>query len=108
MMGLQEMAMQTYDDVIHPFACWVDGWDCRFKLNAPQNTLVEAEIKDSVIQYVKITVASKSIRKKVRLICKNAELTITNGSGKTVKAEISGDCISFDVIPGETYIIGGN
>lgn len=49
MIGLQEMLMQTVDEKIYLFPAWPEEWDVHFKLNGPQQTTVEAEIRDGKI-----------------------------------------------------------
>ncbi len=46
MINLQEMLMQTDGEKIYLFPTWKKDWDVKFKLHAPQNTVVEAELKD--------------------------------------------------------------
>ncbi|MEP4531656.1 MAG: DUF5703 domain-containing protein [Cyclobacteriaceae bacterium] len=53
--GLQEMLLQTNGDQILLFPAWPKEWDGHFKLHAPQNTIIEAEIKDGKANIVKIT-----------------------------------------------------
>jgi hypothetical protein len=49
MIGLQEMLMQTVDNRIYLFPAWPKEWDVHFKLHAPQQTTVEAILKDGKI-----------------------------------------------------------
>jgi hypothetical protein len=46
MIGLQEMLLQTDDRKIWLFPAWPKDKDVHFKLHAPYNTTVEAELKD--------------------------------------------------------------
>lgn len=46
MIGLQEMLLQTDDRKIFLFPAWPKDKDVHFKLHAPYNTTVEAELKD--------------------------------------------------------------
>jgi hypothetical protein len=46
MIGLQEMLLQTDDKKIMLFPAWPKNVDVHFKLHAPGNTLVEAELKN--------------------------------------------------------------
>ena len=46
MIGLQEMLMQTDGKKIMLFPAWPKNMDVHFKLHAPYNTTVEAEIKN--------------------------------------------------------------
>lgn len=50
MIGLQEMLMQTVDDKIYLFPAWPKDWNVHFKLHAPQQTTVEATLKNGEIQ----------------------------------------------------------
>lgn len=50
MIGLQEMLMQTHDDgKILLFPAWPADWNVHFKLHAPHQTTVEAELKDGKV-----------------------------------------------------------
>ncbi len=67
MIGLQEMLLQTTDDgKILLFPAWPKEWDVRFKLHAPKNTTVEAELKNGE---VKITKVIPDFRKNDIVIC---------------------------------------
>jgi len=46
MIGLQEILLQTNGDTIYLFPAWPQDWDVHFKLHAPKNTWVEAELKN--------------------------------------------------------------
>jgi hypothetical protein len=46
MIGLQEMLLQTDGEKIFIFPAWPKNVDVHFKLHAPYNTIVEAELKD--------------------------------------------------------------
>src|SRR5205085_9416256 len=46
MIGLQEMLMQVDDKKIYLLPSWPKEWDVHFKLHAPYNTTVEAELKN--------------------------------------------------------------
>jgi hypothetical protein len=54
MIGLQEMLMQVDDKKIFLFPAWPKNIDVHFKLHAPYNTTVEAEIKDSKVLFIKV------------------------------------------------------
>jgi len=60
MIGLQEMLMQVDDKKIFLFPAWKPNIDVHFKLKAPYNTTVEAEIKNGKIVTLNV---SPSIRK---------------------------------------------
>jgi Domain of unknown function (DUF5703) len=49
MIGLQEMLLQTADRKIFLFPAWPKNIDVHFKLHAPYNTTVEAEMKNGEI-----------------------------------------------------------
>ncbi len=52
---LQEMLMQTYQDKILLFPCWDINCDVDFKLFAPNNTVVEATLRNKVLVHLNIT-----------------------------------------------------
>jgi hypothetical protein len=54
MIGLQEMLMQTDDKKILLFPAWPKNIDVHFKLCAPYNTTVEAELKNGNITLLRI------------------------------------------------------
>jgi hypothetical protein len=55
MIGLQEMLLQSTDDgKILLFPAWPREWNVHFKLHAPQNTTVEAEIKNGKITVIQV------------------------------------------------------
>ena len=54
MIGLQEMLMQVDDKKIFLFPAWPKNIDVHFKLHAPYNTTVEAEIKDGKMISLKV------------------------------------------------------
>lgn len=60
MIALQEMLMQTNDDQILLFPAWPKEWDVKFKLHAPRNTIVEAELKNGKIKKVKVIPKSRA------------------------------------------------
>jgi hypothetical protein len=66
MIGLQEMLMQTIDHRILIFPAWPKDKDVHFKLHAPYNTTVEAELKNGKI--VKLIVLPENRRKDVEVI----------------------------------------
>ncbi|MGC4102828.1 DUF5703 domain-containing protein [Ferruginibacter sp.] len=55
MIGLQEMLLQVDDRKIFLFPAWPKNTDIHFKLNAPYNTTVEAEIKHGEITLLRVT-----------------------------------------------------
>ncbi len=54
MIGLQEMLLQVDDKKIMLFPAWPKNMDVHFKLNAPYNTTVEAEVKNGKVINVKV------------------------------------------------------
>jgi len=60
MIGLQEMLLQTIGDKIVLFPAWPREWDVDFKLHAPENTTVEAVLKDGEIITLKVIPESRS------------------------------------------------
>ncbi len=54
MIGLQEMLLQTNGDSIMIFPSWPKTIDVHFKLHAPGNTTVEAEIKKGQLVLLKV------------------------------------------------------
>lgn len=54
MIGLQEMLLQTDDKRILLFPAWPKNIDVHFKLHAPYNTTVEAELKNGKIVALKV------------------------------------------------------
>ena len=54
MIGLQEMLMQVHDKKIFLFPAWPKNVDVHFKLYAPYNTTVEAELKNGKINSLKV------------------------------------------------------
>ncbi len=54
MIGVQEMLLQTYGDKIYLFPAWPKDWDVHFKLHAPGNTIVEAELKNGEATILKV------------------------------------------------------
>ena len=54
MIGMQEMLLQTVDKRILLFPAWPKDKDVHFKLHAPYNTIVEAELKDGKIVLLKV------------------------------------------------------
>nr|WP_199074975.1 DUF5703 domain-containing protein [Pedobacter sp. ASV19] len=54
MIGLQEMLLQSYKDKIYLFAAWPGKWDVHFKLHAPQQTTVEAKLKDGKVVLLRV------------------------------------------------------
>lgn len=60
MIGLQEMLLQTAGDKIHLFPAWPLDRDISFKLHAPENTVVEASLKDGKLTQLTVTPAERA------------------------------------------------
>ena len=59
MIGLQEMLLQSHKEKIYLFPAWPKGWDVHFKLHAPQQTIVEAILKNGKIESLKVSPESR-------------------------------------------------
>jgi hypothetical protein len=59
MIALQEMLMQTDGKKIYLLPAWNCAWNVRFKLHAPYQTTVEAELKDGKIVNLKVSPAER-------------------------------------------------
>ena len=59
MIGVQEMLMQTVGEKIYVLPAWPKDWDVRFKLHAPQNTIVECEYIGGRITKMQVTPKSR-------------------------------------------------
>jgi len=68
MIGLQEMLMQVDDKEILLFPAWDKNRDVHFKLNAPYNTTVEAELKNGKL--VNLTVLPEARKNDVQVLLK--------------------------------------
>ncbi len=68
MIGLQEMLLQTNGDTIYLFPAWPQDWDVHFKLHAPKNTWVEADLKNGKVKIIQV---EPEFRKKDIEIMKN-------------------------------------
>ena len=71
MIGLQEMLLQTDDKRVLLFPAWPKNIDVHFKLHAPYNTTVEAELKNGKIITLKISPEER--KNDVEMMIKNAE-----------------------------------
>ena len=76
MIGLQEMLLQCEGDHLLLFPAWPAGWDVRFRLCAPHNTVVEAVLKDGRVTALKVTPASRL--KDVKLMLPGSENILKN------------------------------
>lgn len=54
MIGIQEMLLQTNDKQILLFPAWPKDKDIRFKLHAPYQTTIEAELSNGVLKTLKV------------------------------------------------------
>ncbi|PHN02424.1 DUF5703 domain-containing protein [Flavilitoribacter nigricans] len=54
MIGLQEMLVQSHGDKIYLFPAWPAEWDVRFKLHAPQDTRIEAELRNGQVNIIRV------------------------------------------------------
>jgi len=68
MIGLQEMLLQTDGQRILLFPAWPKVKDVHFKLHAPSNTTVEAELKDGKL--IKLIVLPEERKKDVEVMLK--------------------------------------
>lgn len=59
MIGLQEMLLQTPGNKILLLPAWPKDWDVDFKLHAPQQTTVEANVKHGKIVLLKVSPESR-------------------------------------------------
>ena len=57
--ALQEMVLQTIGDTIRVLPAWPKGLDVEFKLHAPENTVLEAAVKDGKLIKLKVTPESR-------------------------------------------------
>lgn len=69
MIGLQEMLLQTNGDSIYVFPAWPIEWDVHFKLHAPGNTTVEAQMKNGVVEIMQVEPAER--QKDIRIFNSN-------------------------------------
>jgi len=69
MIGLQEMLLQTTDEgKILLFPAWPREWNVHFKLHAPKNTTVEAELKDGKV--INLIVFPENRKKDIQILLK--------------------------------------
>jgi hypothetical protein len=69
MVGLQEMLLApdpAPSGKLYLFPAWPEAWDVRFKLHAPQNTMIECELRAGKIVKLEVTPASR--RKDVEIL----------------------------------------
>ena len=61
MIGMQEMLLQTDDKKIFLFPAWPKEWDVHFKLHAPYQTTVEAEIKNGIVHIIEVMPKERAV-----------------------------------------------
>lgn len=54
MIALQEMLLQTDEEIIHLLPTWPKEWDVHFKLHAPKNTTVECKVENGEIVLLQV------------------------------------------------------
>lgn len=59
MIGLQEMLLQNHEGKLYLFPAWPKDWDVYFKLHAPEQTTVEARLKDGKVEILKVSPESR-------------------------------------------------
>jgi hypothetical protein len=67
MIGMQEMLLQTDGKKILLFPAWPKDWDVHFKLYAPYNTTIEAELKAGKMTMLKVLPESRKADVEVML-----------------------------------------
>ena len=65
---MQEMLVQVDDKRILLFPAWPKNTDVHFKLSAPYNTTIEAELKHGIITFLKVIPEER--RKDVEVLLK--------------------------------------
>jgi hypothetical protein len=60
MTALQQMLLQWEGDRILLFPAWPKDWDVKFKLHAPRNTVIEAELRGGEIRSLRVTPPSRA------------------------------------------------
>ncbi|MDR1861225.1 MAG: hypothetical protein LBR06_09940, partial [Bacteroidales bacterium] len=59
MRALQNMLIQSESDTITMFPAWPKEWNVKFKLHAPQNTVIEGELRDGTVVTLNVTPAER-------------------------------------------------
>jgi alpha-L-fucosidase 2 len=59
MTALQRMLIQYDGDQILLLAAWPKEWDTKFKLNAPQKTIIEGEVRNGKLENLRVTPSSR-------------------------------------------------
>ena len=57
--ALQRMLVQYDQEKILLFPAWPSEWDVEFKLHAPQNTVIEAAMKQGKVEILQVSPASR-------------------------------------------------
>lgn len=82
MIGLQEMLFQVHHDKLYLFPAWPVGEDVAFKLHAPGQLTVEAELKEGKVVRFKLTKANKSVTPQEAgvevILCNDIKFSHTN------------------------------
>jgi len=79
MIGLQEMLLQTTDSgKILLFPAWPPEWNVHFKLHAPKNTTVEAELKEGKV--ITLIVSPESRLKDIKMMIGNKDYKSSQSS----------------------------
>lgn len=68
MIGLQEMLLQSHQEKLYLFPAWPKEWDVHVKLHAPQQTIIEAVLKNGKVESLKVSPESR--RKDVVILFK--------------------------------------
>jgi hypothetical protein len=53
------MLLQTVGDKIYLLPAWPGNWGSRFRLHAPNRTVIESEVKDGRLKSLKVTPQSR-------------------------------------------------
>ena len=101
------MALQSYGDVIVPFATWPKDWRGSFKLYAPKKTLVEGYTMKDGRKASIITVAAKSARNTITLQDKDvADMKVFTSEGAVKTShDKEKQTVTFKVEPGSSYYV---
>ncbi len=59
MKAVQSLLLQTDDNTLRLFPAWPGEWNVRFKLHAPENTVIEGEYRDGKLKDLKVTPDSR-------------------------------------------------
>ncbi|MBE6749048.1 MAG: hypothetical protein E7557_07440 [Ruminococcaceae bacterium] len=100
---INEMLMQSYEDVIRLFPCWNKKSDASFtNLRADGAFLVSAELKNENISSLKI----KSLKgRNCNVECSDIKAVVREADNKKIEFKRNGNIISFETQPDEAYIL---